>query len=365
MLINLWATYCGPCLREFPLLNEVYEKYGDRVAFIALSTWPDDSMEAIAEYRSEHSVALPMGRDEGRELDKYVEAAGVPVTVVVDRFGNAAYCHDGAFSTAEGVGRVLDALLGDDYEKTTVLSGIPKDTSTRTYPVAAARAVYPDSGEYKKVFLHAESVPYPVAGYIVPDDSVRLRIEITAEDEGDNMILLDLYKIEARSVMSLQDPERGVFLYDQEMPDPSEEMPFTRVNLYDESVEEDAKGILVFFFRNEDGISALAKALEEGGEGGLTWEYAEEAAEDGPQAYILHVADQDGNPVEEVTVSFCTDTACKYSESDENGTITFDGAPDAYHVKIIDAPEGYSWDESYEMTTSREYGEWALRLKKD
>ena len=67
----------------------------------------------------------------------------------------------------------------------------------------------------------------------------------------------------------------------------------------------------------------------------------------------------------EVTVNFCTDQACVPNESDENGTVTFTGAPDVYHVQIVDVPEGYSWDESYDMYTTREYGEWVLRVRKD
>ena len=79
----------------------------------------------------------------------------------------------------------------------------------------------------------------------------------------------------------------------------------------------------------------------------------------------MHVVDQYNNPVEGVTVNFCTDTACVPNESDGNGTITFSGDRNIYHVQIIDAPDGYSWDEGYEMYTTSEYGEWILRIRKD
>lgn len=98
------------------------------------------------------------------------------------------------------------------------------------------------------------------------------------------------------------------------------------------------------------------------------WEYAEETAEpsaDGQKAYVIHVVDQDGNPVEEVTVNFCTDTACTPEETDEAGMIAFEGEPREYHVQIVDVPEGYSYDESFDMYTTAEYGEWVLRVKKD
>ena len=63
-------------------------------------------------------------------------------------------------------------------------------------------------------------------------------------------------------------------------------------------------------------------------------------------------------------VSFCT-TACHNVESDENGTVTFNGPLDAYLVHIIDCPEGYSYDESFEMYTPKAYGEWTIRINKD
>ena len=49
----------------------------------------------------------------------------------------------------------------------------------------------------------------------------------------------------------------------------------------------------------------------------------------------------------------------------ENGIIFFDGAPDVYHVQIIEVPEGYSFDEDFEMYTDCTYGDWVLYIQKD
>ena len=43
VLINLWATWCGPCRSEFPYMEEAYEKYKDDIEIFALSVEEDDS----------------------------------------------------------------------------------------------------------------------------------------------------------------------------------------------------------------------------------------------------------------------------------------------------------------------------------
>ena len=106
--------------------------------------------------------------------------------------------------------------------------------------------------------------------------------------------------------------------------------------------------------------AALALALT-----GCTAAGREQAEKDTPKAYILHVTDQNGDPVAEVSVNFCTDAFCVPKTSGKNGLITFIGAPDVYHVQIIDVPDGYSFDESFELYAGPEYGEWPLQVKKN
>ena len=47
VLLNIWATWCGPCQSEFPDLEKAYQQYKDKVAFIALSYDDGDTNEKI------------------------------------------------------------------------------------------------------------------------------------------------------------------------------------------------------------------------------------------------------------------------------------------------------------------------------
>ena len=97
----------------------------------------------------------------------------------------------------------------------------------------------------------------------------------------------------------------------------------------------------------------------------VTWEYAGPASAQSaePQAYTLHIVDQNEAAVPGVYVKFCTDETCVMQQSDENGTIRFVGTPDIYHVQLFKVPAGYGFDPDFELCTDAAYGEWVLRIR--
>ena len=366
VVINLWATWCGPCKQEFPDVNKVYEAYKDRVAFIALSIDPNDTDEGIAEYREKLNLTLPMGHDEEQSLYIYTEQKGVPTTLIVDRFGNLGFCRIGAFRTADDLSRTLDTFLGDQYTETVVQTGIPVDTSTLVLPVSPVRALYIDNPGAQKALVRTAQDADPVTVYVVNDSIAHVRAEITTADAAADVIMHSSEEGYTK-LPDMYDPDRGVMVRDVAVPEDG----FSVVALLDYTVvisgKEDPDLVQYLLVRNTDELQKMVDTFKAAGSEESFFEMvSDEAAESEStaDAYIIHVLDQNGDPVPEVFVSFCT-TACHNVESDENGTVTFNGPLDAYLVHIIDCPEGYSYDESFEMYTPKAYGEWTIRINKD
>lgn len=365
VLINFWATWCGPCRNEFPAINKVYEEYKDKVAFIALSSEPKDTDEIISSFRRENGLTLPMGSDGDHELYKYAETKNIPVTMIIDRFSNVVFFQIGIFRTADELKRTLDAFLGDQYTETAVLDSVPADTSTVALPVSPARALRIENEGAQKAVIRIEGIEETLYFYIVNDPTAHVIAEISASDSASDVIF---YTEEAgfTPLKDMLDPERNVLAADVSVPETGYVTGFLMD--YNKMItgEGDPDTIPCYFARSPGELDAYVDKLKASGYSNVTVEYDTETdAGSEADAYIIHVLDQNGDPVPEVCVNFCTDTACVPCESDESGTIVFTGTPYAYHVQVIDYPDGYSCDESFEMYTSETYGEWVLRLRKD
>ena len=94
VMINFWATWCGPCRQEMPLLDELYTRY-ERVGFSLLGVNIDDDSRRAMQMIEDLGVSFPVLFDARKEVSQLYQVEAMPVTVLVDREGNVRYVHHG------------------------------------------------------------------------------------------------------------------------------------------------------------------------------------------------------------------------------------------------------------------------------
>ena len=124
VLLNFWASWCGPCKMEFPYLQETYDKLSAEVGMIALSVNEGDTVEIIEKLKAELGVTtVPTGRDIGLAVQYDVHA--YPTSIVIDRNGVICLIHEGMVTSSRILENALAAFIADDYEKPLLLTELP------------------------------------------------------------------------------------------------------------------------------------------------------------------------------------------------------------------------------------------------
>ena len=94
VMINFWATWCGPCRQEMPHLNRLYEKYRAS-GFVLLGVNVDDDTRNAAEVATKLGVKFPVLLDTDKRVSKLYDLSTMPSTVIIDRDGKVRYVHKG------------------------------------------------------------------------------------------------------------------------------------------------------------------------------------------------------------------------------------------------------------------------------
>lgn len=114
IVMNFWATWCGPCLTEMPLFEKAIAKYKEDkdVFFLAINT--DEDRELVAPFLKQYKFALPVAYAE--YLNDHFAVSSIPTTIILDRKGGISFRQAG-FNPREDFVEALSERIEDAKRK--------------------------------------------------------------------------------------------------------------------------------------------------------------------------------------------------------------------------------------------------------
>jgi thiol-disulfide isomerase/thioredoxin len=115
-MLNVWATWCIPCVQEMPDLRAIDEAFGRELAMAGVSMddmIPDTKRERVASFLDKQKIAFPNVYYTGNadDLAKHLAFNGeIPITIVYDRNGKELWRHQGRLERDATIARLRDIL---------------------------------------------------------------------------------------------------------------------------------------------------------------------------------------------------------------------------------------------------------------
>ena len=94
VLLNFWASWCGPCRQEMPILDRLHQRYED-TGFAVLGVNVEGETAPAQKIVDKTNVTFPVLIDEGQSVSELYDLEAMPSTVVIDRDGVVRYYHRG------------------------------------------------------------------------------------------------------------------------------------------------------------------------------------------------------------------------------------------------------------------------------
>ena len=110
VVLDLFATWCQPCLQEIPELGKIHEKYDHNDIVIISISSPGDNEDLLRQFKDEHQMNWTVARDSVGVFDKY-NVVYIPTLVILDQNG-AVYYRNEQLTDAATLSGKIDSLLG-------------------------------------------------------------------------------------------------------------------------------------------------------------------------------------------------------------------------------------------------------------
>lgn len=112
VLLNFWATWCGPCVGELPAFPRLIERYGDKLSLIAVNS--GESEVEVRQFLKANGYTFPVGLDPKGTVSNLYPTDGIPYTLVIGPDGKVAHIQLGAEdadSMYNAYAKMIDGLL--------------------------------------------------------------------------------------------------------------------------------------------------------------------------------------------------------------------------------------------------------------
>lgn len=108
LVVNLWATWCEPCRKEMPILDDLQRERSDDVRFVAVSVDAADSEQAVRRWAKEHEPEIEILLDPGNQASRVFGVDALPATFVFDPEGRLIWFERGAVARDELASALAD-----------------------------------------------------------------------------------------------------------------------------------------------------------------------------------------------------------------------------------------------------------------
>lgn len=112
VVLDFWASWCGPCRRSIPALNQVHERYGSRVEILGINIETGLPPAAVREAHRDFGARFRSLQDEQHRAQSAYAVDSIPMLVVIDRRGTVRWVERGVPDPEEVAAR-LDELLAE------------------------------------------------------------------------------------------------------------------------------------------------------------------------------------------------------------------------------------------------------------